>query len=103
LALQPKRIRTDGETQASLVNTLTTTRYAGTLTGRTDAVSSVAFSHDGHTLTTTRGDRTVQLWDLAELEIVAGMRPSAPARLPIAASTWARYVYGLPYQNTCPG
>ena len=88
------------------MNTLTTTGYAGTLTGRTDAVSSVAFSHDGHTLTTASGDRTVQLWDLAELDNRrrhASERACSLTHRGLDREEWARYVYGLPYQNTCPG
>ena len=42
------------------------------LTGHTDAVSSVAFSPDGHTLASGSDDDTVRLWDLTD--------PAHPAR-----------------------
>ena len=42
------------------------------LTGHTDAVFSVAFSPDGHTLASGSGDHTVRLWNLTD--------PAHPAR-----------------------
>ncbi len=51
-SIAAQRIHADAETQWSLVNTLTTTRYTGTLTGHGESVLSVAFSPDGYTLST---------------------------------------------------
>jgi WD40 repeat protein len=74
LGIAAQRIHPNGETQASLVNTLTTTRYTGTLTGYNDQVTSVAFSPtDGHVLAALSTDGSVILWDLAN--------PAQPHRL----------------------
>ncbi|MBV9142433.1 MAG: TIR domain-containing protein [Pseudonocardiales bacterium] len=73
LGIAAQRIHPDGETQASLVNTLTTTHYAGTLTGLNSPVSAVAFSPHGPTLATGHGDGSVVLWDLTN--------PASPRRL----------------------
>ncbi|MDQ3762875.1 MAG: TIR domain-containing protein [Actinomycetota bacterium] len=73
LGIAAQRIYPDGETQASLVNTLTTTRYAGALSGHNGPVSAVAFSPHGPTLATGSNDGSVVLWDLTD--------PAQPRRL----------------------
>ncbi|MDQ3153956.1 MAG: TIR domain-containing protein [Actinomycetota bacterium] len=73
LGIAARHIHPDGETHSSLVNTLTTTRYAGALTGDNSAVSSMAFSPDGHTMVIGSDDGTTALWDFTD--------PAQPRRL----------------------
>ncbi|MGH3810845.1 MAG: TIR domain-containing protein [Pseudonocardiaceae bacterium] len=66
LGIAAEGIRPGGETQASLVNTLTTTRYAGTLADHTGPVTSMAFAPDGRTLATGDSNGTVILRDVTD-------------------------------------
>ncbi|MGH3941953.1 MAG: TIR domain-containing protein [Pseudonocardiaceae bacterium] len=66
LGIAAQRIHPGGETEASLVNTLTTTRYVGTLKADSGSVDSVALSRSGRTLATGHSDGTVILWDLTD-------------------------------------
>jgi len=63
LSLAAQHIRPGGESYATLVNILTTTRYAGTLTGHSDRVL-VTFSPDGHIMASNDG--SVTLWNVAD-------------------------------------
>jgi WD domain, G-beta repeat len=89
-------------TEASLVQTLVSSHYQGTLTGHTDGVFSVAFSPDGHTL--AAASNNVILWDLTPLEELrrATVREACiRAGGPLDTATWDRYAPGISYQNTC--
>ncbi|MGH3822282.1 MAG: TIR domain-containing protein, partial [Pseudonocardiaceae bacterium] len=66
LGIAAERIRPGGQARAGLVNTLTTTRYAGTVDNRAGPLNSVAFSRDGHTVAAGGSDGRVALWDLAD-------------------------------------
>ncbi|MFF8432219.1 hypothetical protein ACF07Y_45245 [Streptomyces sp. NPDC016566] len=58
-----RTLATSGDKTVQLWNTATG-KLRATLTGHTDTVTSVAFSPDGHTLTTSSDDNTVRLWDI---------------------------------------
>ena len=66
LSITAHHIHPSNETQSSLVNILTNTRYTGTLTGHPSPVRSVAFAPEGHTMATADEGGTVILWDLAD-------------------------------------
>ncbi|MGH3814838.1 MAG: hypothetical protein ACRDUV_20730, partial [Pseudonocardiaceae bacterium] len=63
-------------TQASLLQTLTSTPHFRTLRSHTGAVYGVAFAPDGHTLATASSDRTIRLWDLSDQDRPRPLGPS---------------------------
>ncbi|MDQ4033004.1 MAG: TIR domain-containing protein [Actinomycetota bacterium] len=81
-------------------------RLGQPLTGHTGSVLSVAFAPDGRTLVTTGDDGAVSLWDLTALNDLrnhAVERACSVTERGLDRDEWARYVSGLPYQDTCRG
>jgi WD40 repeat protein len=75
LGIAANRIYPSKETEASVVNILTNTRYGEEfkprrvgqpLKGHTDMVSSVRFNPNGMTLATASADGTARLWDVSD-------------------------------------
>jgi WD40 repeat protein len=78
LGIAARKLSNDGETTAGLARTLTSTRYAGSVTGHSDSVNSIAFSPNSRTLATASTDGTVTLWNV--------VRHGKPVQL---SSPWA--------------
>ena len=75
------------------------------LTGYAGAVYAVAFAPDGRTLATGGAGGQVVLWNLATLNDLRNhplQHACTLAGRGLNRNEWARYVAGLPYQNTCP-
>jgi WD40 repeat protein len=71
------------------------------LTGHTNAVYSVAFSPDGHTLATGSTDYTVRLWGMNVGHTI--QRICATTTNTLTPAKWNQYVSSdLPYQPPCP-
>lgn len=85
LGVAADRIHPSAETQAYLVNMLTNTRYAGTLT-QGDPVSSVEFALDGTSVVTT-GYGDAVLWDLTN----PGQPPQRLEQAPPCPKILGRY------------
>jgi WD40 repeat protein len=66
LGIAADNIRSSGETQASLLNTLTATGYAGTLETNSGPVNSIAYSPNGRILVSV-GDKTLIVWDVTRI------------------------------------
>ena len=66
LALAAHRLHPNQQTKAALINHVTGSHLKSTLAGHTDAVLSVAFGPDGHTLATGSSDKSVILWDVTD-------------------------------------
>ncbi|WP_173095232.1 WD40 repeat domain-containing protein [Actinomadura verrucosospora] len=73
LDLAAHRLHPDAETYASLQQAITTTPYAGQLTGVSTDVTSVAYSPDGRYLAAGFASGAVMLWDMRD--------PSRPRRV----------------------
>jgi Novel STAND NTPase 1/WD domain, G-beta repeat/WD40-like Beta Propeller Repeat len=75
------------------------------LTGYAGSVYAVAFAPNGRSLATGSRDGKVILWDLAKLNDLRNRPLQHACTLAgrgLSRDEWARYVAGLPYQNTCP-
>jgi WD40 repeat protein len=75
LGIAADHFHSDGTTRSGLVRTLSTNRYAGTLTGHGDAVDSVSFSPDGRILASGATGEPAMLWEIAD-----GSRPPQQGR-----------------------
>jgi WD40 repeat protein len=75
------------------------------LTGYAGSLYAVAFAPDRRTLATGGRDGKVLVWDLFELNDFRNRPLQHACTLAgrgLNRNEWARYVAGLPYQNTCP-
>jgi hypothetical protein len=79
-------------------------RRLARLTGHTAGVNAVAFAPDGRTVATGSRDGKVTLWDLPKLNDLRDRPLQHACTLAgrgLSRDEWARYIAGLPYQNTC--
>ena len=66
LGIAAQGIEDNAETRASLVTSLISTPYAGTLTGHDDLVGGLAFSPNGKILASCSDDDTCRLWNFTD-------------------------------------
>lgn len=69
------------------------------LTGHIGVVTTVAFSPDGHTLTTGSDDDTVRLWNLNIDD--ASRRICASTQDTLTPAQWTQLLPNLPYAPPC--
>ncbi|WP_410671446.1 TIR domain-containing protein [Amycolatopsis sp. cmx-4-68] len=65
LGIAADRLHPDAQTRASLIDTLTASRYAGTLAGNPGPVLGVSIAPDGKLLAAGTAEGGVVLWDIA--------------------------------------
>ena len=84
---------------------VTTHQLLTTLTGHSGVVRSLGFAPNGKILATASDNGMTVLWDLSSID-----NPEAHATERVCSITggglnpdqWARYIPGLPYEQTCP-
>ncbi|WP_405721767.1 trypsin-like peptidase domain-containing protein [Streptomyces sp. NBC_01537] len=87
LGIAAERIHSDSQTRASLVETLTGTRYAGTASAFSDSVDAVAFSPRGRVLATASTVRTSKPLPVESSNAISEATGSGPSPTPSATTS----------------
>ncbi|MFG1664923.1 trypsin-like peptidase domain-containing protein [Streptomyces sp. Y7] len=89
LGIAAEKIHSDSQTRASLVESLTGTRYAGTVSGFSDSVDAVAFSPRGRVLATASTVRTTEPVPVESSNVIwpTSAEPSATPSTTIVLTT----------------